>query len=471
MEQESLIYKNILENMKDGVMTIDFDGRIITFNPAAEKTLEISRHEIIDKNYGEVFFEYEENDAFNQTIFDAIYEASINHNQIVSFNTGRELKTLSLTTTYLQTDEKDIGVIAVFSDITELIELRDALKAMEKIKKLNKDLEVRNRFIRETFGRYLSDDVVNSLIERPGGLKMGGETQTVTIMMTDLRGFTSLSERLQPQTVVEMLNNYLATMTEILLKYKGTIDEFIGDAILAVFGAPVYMEDHATRAVACAVEMQIAMKEVNQWNVSKGFPEIEMGIGINTGNVVVGNIGSKKRTKYGVVGSCVNLAGRIESFTTGGQILISERTKQETGDILSIENQIEVEMKGVRHPVTIYEINGIKGKHDLSINCSDDDYCKTINNVPVLFHFLDGKHVETECHEGTIIKMSRKSAIIHTSKKIDLYSNIKLSFQECANDDKCGYIYAKAVKTDSDEEIIINILSIDAEAIEFLGLE
>jgi adenylate cyclase len=118
-------------------------------------------------------------------------------------------------------------------------------------------------------------------------------------------------------------------MVDVILQYEGTINEFIGDAILVIFGAPLWWPDHAQRAIACAVAMQLAMVSVNAQNQRDGLPEVEMGIGVNTGEVVVGNLGSHKRTKYGIVGTPVNLTARIESYTVGGQILISESTMYE----------------------------------------------------------------------------------------------------------------------------------------------
>ena len=202
--------------------------------------------------------------------------------------------------------------------------LRDLEKEQKRqLQELNAALDVRNRFIRQTFGRYLSDDIVETILEQPDGLKIGGEKRQATILMSDLRGFTSLSEGLPAEDVVAMVNIYLETMTDIILKYQGTIDEFIGDGILVIFGAPLQRPDDAQRAVACAVDMQLAMASVNDLNRQAGHPEVALGIGINTGPMVVGNIGSKKRMKYGVVGSNVNLTARIESYTVGGQIFIS----------------------------------------------------------------------------------------------------------------------------------------------------
>ncbi|MGH6792419.1 MAG: adenylate/guanylate cyclase domain-containing protein, partial [Methyloceanibacter sp.] len=194
---------------------------------------------------------------------------------------------------------------------------------------------------------------------------MGGEKRKITMIMTDLRGFTSLSERLPPERVVALLNRYLTTMVSVIKQYQGTIDEFIGDAIFVLFGAPVWQEDDGERAVACAVAMQLAMAQINEQNRAEDLPEIEMGIGVHSGQVVVGNIGSPERMKYGVVGSNVNLTSRIQSFTTGGQVLISEATRQEVGSILKLGRQMEVKAKGVEQPVTIYEVLGIGGAHKL----------------------------------------------------------------------------------------------------------
>ncbi|MDJ0650627.1 MAG: adenylate/guanylate cyclase domain-containing protein [Xenococcaceae cyanobacterium MO_188.B19] len=159
--------------------------------------------------------------------------------------------------------------------------------------------------IRQTFGRYLSDDVVKVLLEDPEGLQLGGETRRITILVSDIRGFSLLASRIPAEVVVKILNLYLETMTEIIFKYGGTIDEFLGDGILAIFGAPLIQEDHAEKAVATAIAMQQAIKSVNDRIATlKDLPDIslEMGISINTGEVVIGNIGSKARSKYGVVG-------------------------------------------------------------------------------------------------------------------------------------------------------------------------
>ena len=157
-------------------------------------------------------------------------------------------------------------------DFLEKKRLRDlAGEQQQKLQELNTALELRNRFIRQTFGSYLSDEIVDTILQK-GGLKIAGEKRRATILMADLRGFTSISERLPAEDVVAMINIYLETMTEIIQKYQGTIDEFIGDGILVIFGAPILRPDDPRRAVACAVEMQLAMTLVNDRNRQSGYP-------------------------------------------------------------------------------------------------------------------------------------------------------------------------------------------------------
>jgi class 3 adenylate cyclase len=237
----------------------------------------------------------------------------------------------------------------------------------DKVAERTAQLETRNQFIRQTFGRYLSDDVVRSLLETSAGTDLGGQKRRVTILMSDLRGFTSMSERLPPEKVVSIINNYLAAMTEVILAHRGTIDEFIGDAILAIFGAPTHADDDADRAVACALEMQRAIAAVNAGNRRDGLAEVAMGIGLNTGEVVVGSIGSEKRAKYGVVGAHVNLASRIQSYTAGGEVFVSESTRRAVAAPLRIDGEQRVHPKGVSEPITVYAVGGIGGAYAVEL--------------------------------------------------------------------------------------------------------
>ena len=163
-------------------------------------------------------------------------------------------------------------IVGSWANITDRKNIEAALE------RLSNEVERRNQFIREAFGRYLTDEVVSNVLESPTGLELKGEK-------ADLRGFTSLSERLAPERVVAILNRYLTAMVPIIKQYQGTIDEIIGDAIFVIFGAPIWQEDDAQRAVACAIAMQLAMSAVNEQNREADLPEVVMGIGIHTGPV------------------------------------------------------------------------------------------------------------------------------------------------------------------------------------------
>lgn len=314
---------------------------------------------------------------------------------------------------------------------------------LRELERLNRDLELRNEFIRKTFGRYTSEELVAQLLETPEGLKLGGEARQVTIMMSDLRGFTSLAERLSPEQIVTLLNIYLGTMAEVIMQYQGLIDEFLGDAILAIFGAPIQREDDARRAVACAVAMQLAMKSVNEQNRRAGLPEVEMGIGINTGKVVAGNIGSLKRTKYGVIGSEVNLTSRIESFTVGGQILIADSTRRAVGDILRIDGQMCVAPKGVKAPITLYDVGGIGGEYNLFLPEKEAQLIPLQEEIPMLYWVIEGKRTQFMEHEGKLFELSPMGARLRLESTVAPFSNLKVRLLDANGALLPGELYVK----------------------------
>jgi adenylate cyclase len=323
-----------------------------------------------------------------------------------------------------------------------LLERNDAYKALEQ---MANQLQLHNRFIRKTFGRYLTDDVVKSLLESPEGLKLGGERRKITLVMTDLRGYTSMSGRLAPEQVVTMLNRYLGTMVEVIQTYQGTIDEFIGDMIFILFGAPIQRDDDAERAVACAMAMQLAMAGVNAQNRAEGLPEVEMGIGIHTGEVVVGNIGSDRRAKYGVVGSHVNLTARIESYTIGGQVLISEATRQEVGPIVKVAEKIEVAAKGIDKPIAIYNALGIGSKYNLFLPDSADTLASLPEAIPLQFSLLDGKLMGDTVFTGSLVKLSAKDGEVRSEHAIETWSDIKIQLMSDKGEELPGDLYAKVM--------------------------
>jgi adenylate cyclase len=343
-------------------------------------------------------------------------------------------------------------------------------RAIQEVQRLAEQLELRNRFIRTTFGRYLTDEVVTSLLDSPEGLRLGGEKRQVTILMSDLRGFTSLSGRLGAEQVVAILNRYLGTMVDIIMEYQGTIDDFIGDAIFVIFGAPLRMDDHAQRAVACAVAMQLAMATVNAQNRAESLPEVEMGVGVNTGEVVVGNIGSHKRAKYSLVGAHVNLTARIESYTVGGQILISDATRRAVGSDVTVAAQIALEAKGIEQPITLYDVRGIGGEYNLFLPEREASFLPLHEEIPLWYTVLEGKHVGGAVRTGAFVQLSVKGGEVRSEHPVSALSDIKIRLIGATGEEIAGDLYGKVVgkPTDRRASFAVRFTSIAPEVATFL---
>jgi len=218
--------------------------------------------------------------------------------------------------------------------------------------------------IRRMFAQYMSEKVIAHLMAHPELLKLGGERRRVTLFFSDLAGFTSLSERLTPEEVVALLNDYLSCMTDIILEEEGTVDKFEGDAIMAFWGAPLPQEDQAVRACRAALRQQAALAELNRRFRELGLPPLAMRIGLHTGDAVVGNLGSQSRFDYTVIGDTVNLASRLEGLNKfyGTFIMASETTRGECEDAVEFRELDQVAVKGKEKPVTVYQALALKGE-------------------------------------------------------------------------------------------------------------
>ena len=425
-DNDKIIYESVVRGMKEGVFTLDRTGHITSMNPAAMTILRRDES-AVGNTFAAEFFGDEENDEFCETVLTAVYHNDADHNGIVRYRAGEEIRQLYVRTSYLRNGEETIGIAAVINDVTELYGLRDAVKAMEKIRALNEELEKRNAFIKKTFGRYLSDEIVAELLDTKDGLEIGGKKQRVAVMFSDLRGFTALSEAMEPTALIGMLNGYLEKMIEIVMAHRGTILEFIGDAIVAVFGAPLDSDTRETDAVSCAIAMQNAMEEVNAENTARSLPALEMGIGIHTGEVVLGNIGSLKKSKYDVIGSTVNLASRIETYTVGGQILISEAVKDAVGPALVTAKTVEAMPKGVREPITLYEVAALG---DLSL-ASDHSPLLSLNPpVKVKCRPMEGKHRGSDEYPGSVTAASRDEFLLSVPLPLSFGDSVTVSVEE-----------------------------------------
>lgn len=255
-------------------------------------------------------------------------------------------------------DAKQIELMVTLTNIAK-DELR-LRKSNFLLKKIKDQLIIRNKLIHKVFCSYMSDDIIKTLLESPEHQKLGGRANKITVMFCDLRDFTSISETLPAEQVVQLLNAYFSEMVPIVEKHQGIVDAFLGDGMMVNFGIGVSQENAPLLAITSALEMQHELQKLNHSNEKKNMPRLEMGIGINSGLAVVGNIGSTKRMQYSAIGPSVNLASRIQEVTFGGQILISESTYAEVEKDIKIKGQLRVKFRGIKFPITIYDVECLK---------------------------------------------------------------------------------------------------------------
>lgn len=216
----------------------------------------------------------------------------------------------------------------------------------------------REQVARATYGRFLPDYVVKQILENPDSIKLGGVNQTITVLFADIRGFTRLSEHASPEKVVHLLNRYFTTMSEIILKHGGTVDKFIGDGLMALFGAPHATPEDAAGAISAAIEMQKALKDVASEIHATGLGSVGIGIGLHTGEATVGYIGSERRSEYTAIGDTVNVSSRLESHAKSGEILVSEATRNAAGEMPCLfVPRDPIRVKNRDKPVRIFEVD------------------------------------------------------------------------------------------------------------------
>ena len=449
----------IIESMSEGIFSISFRGVVTQANKAAHTILGIPEGEMVGRKFAELFMYQPENDDFLQAVLDAVYDREKTHSTIVRFRSQEREMHLRMVTSFLKENEKMQGIVVVIDDLSALVEVQDTLRMMDQVKELNVKLQMRNELLNRTFGRFLSDEIVSHLLDTPEGLTMGGKMQRLSIMMSDLRGFSVLSEQMKPADLVMMLNHYLEAMTEIIQRRRGAIIEFIGDGIMAIFGAPQETDTHEEDAVAAALEMETRMADINQWNREHGFPTLEMGIGLHTGDVIIGNIGSEKRTKYGVVGNNVNLCGRIEGYTVGGQVLMSQSMKDGIRTTTEIRNAFPVLPKGAKEEMTLYDVTGIGAPYNVSMAVTEAEPEALPKPAAVIFHRMEGKYQNPEPLKGLITAVSEKSAILETEAELRTLGNIEM--------DMGGMLYCK-VMGKKESGYLVRYTSVPPEYAEWL---
>ncbi len=295
------------------------------------------------------------------------------------------------------------------------------------------------------------------------------DSRHVTILLSDLRGFTSVAEKHTALEMVAALNRYLERMIEIIVRHGGTIDKFMGDAIMVLFGAPIARDDYVEQALACAIEMQMAMDEINGQNKAYGMAPLYMGIGINTGEVVAAHLGSALHSEYTVIGDQVNLASRIAAHSLRGQILLSENTYLLARDFIETGDTNEVKVKGKKGSIRIYELRSITKPRVLAAPRREMRKSPRVNivDLPLKFQLLSGNSVLQQEHLGRVIDISYGGMHIVSPVPIEPFGDIKIALSLSLLGSDLSDIYAKVLRVsfvNGGHECSVEFTYIDAKA-------
>ena len=323
--------ESILGSIATGVITLNVLGEVDSVNKAGEKILKLEQEAILNNHY---MFLFEK----DQEIIDIITKAE-EVNKIVT----------EINIPFLTVSEDTIVNISAAPRIDVNGNLEGLVIAIEDISDVSK--------VKNTFKRYVSKQVVDNLLEDDTKLNLGGEEREVTILFTDIRGFTSMSENMKPEEVVTTLNEYFSEMIDIVFKYNGTLDKIIGDELMVVFGAPLAAEDDTERALNTAVEMQNKIKELNNIRKKRKEKPVLVGAGINKGYVVSGNIGSRDMMDYTVIGDTVNLGSRLCSAAGPGEIIVSKEVTKNQDKHFNFEELVPINVKGKKDKINIFKVN------------------------------------------------------------------------------------------------------------------
>ncbi|MEI6306211.1 MAG: adenylate/guanylate cyclase domain-containing protein [Deltaproteobacteria bacterium] len=296
-----------------------------------------------------------------------------------------------------------------------------------------------------TSGEAEVQAALNELVTETLPSPLGKEflSREVTILFADLRGFTAMVAGQPAGTVIQMLNDCLIKMSEIIFKHQGTIDKFMGDSIMVLFGVPVRRQDDVEKALACAVEMQIAMNIISSAHRERGMPEMYMGIGINTGNVLAGTLGSEHYSEYTVIGDEVNLASRIEAFSLRGQVLISQSTYECCKDFVVAADPIDIHVKGKPLPVSLRELIEIPSL-GLKVPRKENRRSHRVEvNLPFHYQIIEHGVVLPAIRSGVIRDLGYHGAQLDLEYELPIYTEIKLGFDLQMLDYQARDVYAK----------------------------
>lgn len=334
LQKSTDLVDNIMSSITTGIIKTDLLGEVEYFNNAAQKVFKFERSNTLKNHYLMVFLENPKLISLIEKIEkegEVIYE---NNLKIVDSDSNHHEINLTISPVF-NNGRKYSGAVIAFEDLSDV------------------------NLIKSTFKKYVSENIVDELLQSGNEISLGGSKNNVCIMFCDIRGFTSMSENMFPEDVVFLLNSYFQQMIDVVFKNNGTLDKIIGDELMVLYGVPIKSENDCQKAIDSAVEMFSQLKKFNLENQENNYPQIKIGIGINYGEVITGNIGSTRQMNYTVIGDNVNLASRLCSHAKANQIVISESTYELLSDRRGFKKKDPIYVKGKRDKIEnwIFEVS------------------------------------------------------------------------------------------------------------------
>ena len=328
LKKSNKLNENIMSSITTGIIEVNLFGEIEFVNKEALRLLNREEEEVIGNHYMIIF---EKNDQLLELI------QKVESEQERVFENEFELKSI----------RKKISVNLSCSPVfDEKKSFSGIVIALDDLSKINK--------VKSTFKKYVSKNIVDKLLENEDSLNLGGTESDITILFSDIRGFTSMSEKLSPTEIVKLLNKYFKSMIDVVFKYNGTLDKIVGDELMVLYGVPLKSEDDTDNAVKTAIKMFQALDKFNDRIIKEGYKPFKIGIGINKGKAVSGNIGSEQQMNYTVIGDTINLGARLCSHAKSGEILISSSVKGVISDDYPFKKIPSIEVKGKSKPIDVW---------------------------------------------------------------------------------------------------------------------